>query len=575
MEDTVTIENDAAAIAGDDELFIEWLLSNITGNSGSTSPDYTLLYKPWITERLRGIEETNHELFRGRFEPTIRGIRTLFWPDVYRVISEDTKRAADVDARRFPFATEDAITPPLPSKARLDDYYLRTWLDDYAAHSAYWAPRAAPSYHKAVGLWVLSAIAARRVVVHMGSTPVYPTLFIALVSESTHWTKTTAAAIGIKILRQSGCGHLLAPDRTTPQFLLKLMSGVIPQDYGMKTPEEKAFIRECYGFSAQRGWFYEEWGGMLHQMRRTDSPQAELNKLLIVLEGGQESFETGTIQRGLERVRSPYLALLGNATPHDLAQFMQEGNAWWHDGFWPRFACATPPANTKPSRAQRPRETYHIPPSILTQIHEWNIRLGKPEVSIELEREPNGKITGNWIGSCGPLPVETLTLNSEAYDAYEQYNDALLEIAHEGKVHTDLSPWYGRAHEKALRVSMLLASLHGEKEISLGYWSIGQEIVEEWRNNLHELILTASASTPLSKDAQIEGKIVSLCAKSGGMTARELQRHIKGVSSENIHRVIVGMLKTEAISQVKNGKKVIYSVLDDDHEVSTNDSEGG
>lgn len=472
--------------------------------------------------------------------------------------------SALLDSLRFPFVDTAPHVPALPGHVRLERPQWTTWLDKYAAHSAYWAPRAAPAYHTAVGLWILSTIAARRIVVQMGSTPVYPTLFLALVSESTHWTKTTAASIGIRLLRRSGCGHLLAPDRTTPQFLLKLMSGMVPQNYGTLDDEAQTLARETLGFAAQRGWFYEEWGGMLHQMRRVDSPHAELNKLLIVLEGGAETFETGTIQRGLERIDAPYLALLGNATPHDLAPFMGEGNAWWHDGFWPRFVCVTPPHGEKPSRAPRPREAYHLPGDLITPLYEWHRRLGAPQVTVDEERESNGKLTGRWVSTVSPLPCQILRLTSDVYDAYETYNDALLEMVHRGDVQPDLSPWYGRAHEKALRVAMLLASVHGETMITRNYWSEGQAMVEGWRKSLHEVLATISTAAPLSREAQLEARIEGLCAKTGGLTAREIQRHIKGSASDTIHKALSGMVKIGSLAQRQHGRLIFYTIKDDD-----------
>jgi len=392
--------------------------------------------------------------------------------------------------------------PPLPARAACKAPHLSTWLGAYVAHSTYWAPRAAPGFHIAVGLWVLSTIAARRIVLHMGSTDLFPTLFLALVSESTHWTKTTAAAIGVRLVRRAGCGHLLSPDRTTPQFLLKLMAGVVPQEYAKKDLDEQEEMRKAYGFSAQRGWFYEEWGGMLHQMRRIDSPQAELNKLLIVLEGGAPTFETGTIARGLERINNPYLALLGNATPHDLLPFMGEGDAWWHDGFWPRFVCVTPPAGVQPVRTPRPREAYTLPGDLVLPLSAWHARLGSPTVSIEEIKEESGKRTGEWKGSISNFPQHTMLLDTATYDAYETYNDALMDVTQAGDVPPDLSPWYSRAHEKALRVAMLLASIEGHDTITLPYWQEAQCLVEDWRTNLHELVGTLASDGPPTRQTR-------------------------------------------------------------------------
>src|SRR5262245_35361250 len=153
-----------------------------------------------------------------------------------------------IDSTRFPFMDLSPKMPSLPAEVACISPQLETWLSTYVAHSQEWAPRAAPGYHAAVGLWVLSTVAARRIVVHTGSHDVFPTLFLAMIGESTLWTKTTTAAIGLRIIRRAGCGHLLSPDRTTPQFLLKLMAGMVPQDYAKKTEEEQEAMRRAYGF---------------------------------------------------------------------------------------------------------------------------------------------------------------------------------------------------------------------------------------------------------------------------------------------------------------------------------------
>jgi hypothetical protein len=493
-----------------------------------------------------------------------QGIKVWHWHKAVEAVpcAEVEALIASVDA---PICLPRPQVPPLPDGVRCDPPTWTTWLHRYAAHSAQWAPRAAPGYHTAVGLWVLSTIAARRLVAHMGSTEVYPTLFFALIAESTHWTKTTAASIGVRLIRRSGCGHLLSPDRTTPQFLLKLMAGNVSQDYGNKREDEQAEIRKTLGFAAQRGWFYEEWGGMLHQMRRVDSPHAELNKLLIVLEGGAERFETGTIQRGLERIEAPYLALLGNATPHDVAPFMEEGDAWWHDGFWPRFICVTPPWGATPSRAPRPREAYHVPAEMIRELHDWHERLGSPSVEVCEVVEASGKRTGRWKEDKSPPPETTMTLAPDVYDAYERYNDALLELCAEGQVPPDLTPWYARAHEKALRVAMLLASVHDQTRIALPFWEEAQTRVEGWRTNLHELIAIVDdqgqGSPHGRRRAKLERRIERLLALNGPMTARALQRHMHAISSHELQAMLESMVKIGILSTRTSGKKILYLIF--------------
>jgi putative DNA primase/helicase len=461
------------------------------------------------------------------------------------------------------------IMPPLPKHVQCQASGVSSFLRDYIAHSKTWATRAAPGYHAAVAVWVLSAIAARRIVVHTGSKEVYPTLFIALVSGSTLWTKTTAAALGVRLIRRSGCGFLLSPDRATPQFLLKLMSGVVPDGYGQQPFDRQEEMKKAFGFAAQRGWFYEEWGGVLHQMRRADSPQAELNKLLIVLEEGNPQFSTGTIHRGLEQIDAPYLALLANATPQDLIPFMGEGDPWWQGGFWPRFICVTSPPDAEATLAPLPRTTYTEPSALVVKLHDWHTRLGMPDVEIEEGTRDNGRRTGRWQGTVSNFPRQVMEIDDEVYDAYEAYNLVLLEMFKSTNpdffLSEDLRPWYGRAHEKALRIAMLLASVDGETVITLPYWQEAQALLEMWRESLHTLVARIEASSDMSpqgrRKAKIERRIEGLLALNGSMTARAMQKHLKGVASEELSSVLRSMTDIGNLVADKHGKKILYRIF--------------
>src|SRR5262249_33416245 len=160
-------------------------------------------------------------------------------------------------------------------------------------------------------------------------------LFLALISRSTLYAKTTTATLGRHGLRQAGCGALLAADRATPQALRRSMSGFIADTFGDLDDSAQIDLADRVAFAEQRGWYYEEWGSMLHQMTRKDSPTAEFHDLLRWMDDGEDRFESDTVGRGFEPISNPYLALLCSATPHDLVQFMRPGSSYWHDGFWP------------------------------------------------------------------------------------------------------------------------------------------------------------------------------------------------------------------------------------------------
>jgi hypothetical protein len=460
--------------------------------------------------------------------------------------------------------TQAPLMPPLPACAQLDAADgdgAAPWLDAYITHSTTWSPRAARHYHAAVGLWMLSTIAAGRIAVEMGDL-IYPNLFLALVSRSTLFAKTTTAKIGRAGLRQAECGPLLAADRATPQALLRTMAGTIPATFGDLSPEEQTAFTERLAFAGQRGWYYEEWGSMLHQMTRKDSPTAEFHALLRWMDDGTEQFESETIARGAEHVTAPYLALLCSATPHDLAAFMRPGAPYWHDGFWPRFAFITPLQGETASHDPLPAGRAVLPERLLTPLKNWHYRLGIPRGRVT-EVLKKGKPTGRYTKTVETVPVRRLTLSPDTLHAYQAYNTALVTMITQGEVSQDLDACYGRFHMKALRIAMLLASISESSRIELPHWIYAQTITEQWRLMLHQLIEAADAAGPLTREEILEMKIERKLAERGALTARQLAQSIWGAGSRDIVATLQAMLRVDRVALVTQGKKDLYSLPTD------------
>jgi hypothetical protein len=477
--------------------------------------------------------------------------------DLYTAMQEAQRRLyASRPRLGFP-----PLMPPLPASAIPNQARAQgaaPWLDAYASHSARWSPRGARAYHMGVGVWLLSAVAAGRIAVELG-TRIYPNLFMAMVSDSTLYAKTTTATIGMKGLRQAHLGTLLAADRATPQALLRTMAAAVPDDFASKDDEAQLACAASMSFAGQRAWYYEEWGTMLPQMMRKDSPMAEFHGLLRLLDDGVEQYESNTIARGLERVNHPYLALLCSATPVDLAPFLSSGSGFWRDGFWPRFVFLTPLADEKPSTDRQPRGLATLSDHLLGALKDWHQRLRIPKATIkEVMRGKKG--TGRYRAEVEELPCQILTISNEAFEAYYTYNVALITMVEQGQVSTDFNACYGRFHMKALRVAMLLASLAGYDTITLAHWARAQQIVEQWRMMLHQTVVWASTATPLTREAQLEEAIERTLARLGPMGARGLQRHIHDCDSLRINVALQAMLTADRISMWQDGRKHLYAL---------------
>ena len=433
---------------------------------------------------------------------------------------------------------------PLPEEARVDPNLAgeaSPWLDSYITFSREWSPRAYDGFHEAVALWLLSTIAARRVVLHFGGKR-YTPLMIALASRTSLYAKTTTAEIGIDTLRTAGLDWLLAADDTTPQRFLYDMGMHVPHEYPGLLPPEQERTRNRLAFAGQQGWFYEEFGQKLHAMMREGGLMADFRGILRRFDSCPERYENRTLSRGTDIIMRPYLALLCNITPADLQPFAKSGSALWNDGFWARFAFVTPPIDSR-STAQFPVGERTIPHDLTAPLQEWHARLGMPQVIIQhAQHAPEG-----LRALCEPAQESACLLEDGIREAFYRYNDALLNLMSD-EANTDLDGNYARFAEKALRIAMLLASLESQDHLQMRHWARGQEIAERWRASLHRLLIQVNEPTP-SEGAQREEKILQIISKHGGGTAAEISRYIRGMSAYEVYKRLLildkaGILKT-------------------------------
>jgi hypothetical protein len=143
----------------------------------------------------------------------------------------------------------------LPDEAQLPEHLGATasrWLDEYVAFSRTWSPLGYEGFHEAVGLWILSTVAARRVMTPLGSKRYCP-LYIALVAKTGLYAKSTTASIGYDVLRAAQLDWLLASDDMTPQKFISDLVGRVPSNYAQLAPHEEKLVRQRLALPAQRG----------------------------------------------------------------------------------------------------------------------------------------------------------------------------------------------------------------------------------------------------------------------------------------------------------------------------------
>ena len=455
--------------------------------------------------------------------------------------------------------------PALPDAAYLDPALgngASPWLAAYAELSRAWSPRAFDDFHVACGLWLLSTVAARRVVIHLGGAR-YSNLYIALVARTSLWAKSTTAKIVTQTLGQCDMGYLLAPDDSTPQRFVSDLVLKVPEGYTSMDGGERAFATMRMAFPASRGWFYEEFGQKIDAMLAPGGFMAEFRGILRAFDDCPETYQYASIGRGMDAVSRPYVAMLGNMTPADLRRATAKHDALWQDGFWARWAFITPPNGVNSSRARFPEGERTIPDALCEPIKAWHKALGVPEVSVEETYDDQGKGSGALRAYATPLKRVEVTMAKEAKEAFYAYHDGLLDIV-ERSDNRDLDGNYARFAEKALRIALLVAALEHGNHISLAVWALAQGITERWRQSLHELY--TQANLPDASELQEkEEKALQIVSHMKEPTASDVGRYMH-LSSKETADILDGLVQAGVLARVAQTRRgtARYAVMDEE-----------
>lgn len=465
--------------------------------------------------------------------------------------------------------------PTLPAYATIDDQVgvdACPWLDEYVAYSCKWSTRAWSSFHTAVGLWVMSTIAARRVMVVGPAGQLDHTgLFLLLTAPTSTYAKTTTARIGLDAITDAGLSHLLLPDDLTPQALVRRMSATsvtLPTSVSPKTKDNAECVLQ---FAAQRGWIYEEFGSKLTAMMNDASNHSEYKRLFRALFDSLHTFETETLTRGNEKIHRPYIALLGNLTPADLVRYAGKNNNLWNDGFWPRFIFASPPKDTAADYTTAPTGIRATPRHITAPLRDWHASMRIPETVTTIETIEKNKtkktadvktpdVVEKYIITKDPdaHPETVIGWDVDAHAAMLRYDRAMVTMCQD--INEDLRGLYTRQPNKTVRIAGLFASMSRSDTITLSHYARAQSIMESFRAELHHVYDTTATTTVETGARKVEDRLLQIIAKSvGGMTRRDIRR-LSHLDLETIEKTLTRLQANGIITRTDEGKTTTWSL---------------
>lgn len=446
----------------------------------------------------------------------------------------------DQDAPTFRVSTG---MPPLPKVAQLTDAEIKLgkkagkFIDDYMAFAMKDAPMSPPLFHQTYALAILSTAVARRVFISVGTNAIYPNLYIMLSAPSTLYTKTTGYKSAMKLIETAGLSHLLMPDGVTPQSLITELSNR-PQDNfkDWSKDDQDEWQRERL-FAGQRAWWIDEAARLLSQFQQKHL--ADLLPIVLRLYECESRIKVSTQIRGRETVRNSYLTICGPTTPAALRPHLKTPD-YWTNGLFARFLLVAP--DTEPVRVFYP-DPFPVPDALAKHVNQLTFE------RLETPKESSTSPTP-------PPPAVAATIMPEVKSRWDNYHAAMFQIISRRNVPEKLHACYGRFHEKAIKIAMLLAvsdwvrmAKGNTLSIQVQHWARAQEITEGYRASLHRMI--EDASVPIeNEDDELVEKITARLQTSVRNSRRELATDLHmqtGTKRTNLDLIIDQLIRDEVV----------------------------
>lgn len=451
--------------------------------------------------------------------------------------------------------------PPLPAAAAAVLEHTgpcAAWLDDYLDFATQAAPMTPRSFHEAAGLFLISTAIARRLVLQVSTTSIYPNLFALFIAPSTLYSKTTGFKLVTDLIEQAGLTHLILPQRMTPEAFVSEMGMNVSNDMlnGWTEQMVDLWLQER-AFAAQRGWAIDEASGLFDSLKRDYN--AGLLPLLLELYDCPQTKDERTISRGRMIIRDVYLSFFGAATPSALSEHLTNPTHWTN-GLWARFAMVLPDEAPK---FQFFPDQMVVPRKVIDGLRRVYTLFPVPTADLAYDERGEKKTKVYFVQVSNSMLPSTVGMEEGVWDAWRSYTQALRYDLLMGKqVDGSLHASYGRMGTLAIKVAMLLAAVDSTRlpvVISRRHFARAVAICERWRQNLHTL-WTEGVTT---QEAQLSDKVMGLLAQVGpsGLSTRGIYRPL-GRASDEIRAILEELERAGMVEQFQalgeNRRKVEF-----------------
>lgn len=491
-------------------------------------------------------------------------------PEVSELVQPDSQKENAKKNSAPPLLPVVHIDPVTGEKRAINAYFhpdggkdARTFLDEWIKFSAYWAPRGHFLFHEGSALFLLSALAMRRIMLPY-QTGLHTGLMIAFAADSGKYSKSTVIRLVELAFKDIGMGWLPIPKKMTPQMMYSKAAGVVPKNYDQLPLTQKEEFDRQVKVAGQRPFIRDEFGGELAAMANISSNRQPLHQLLLNWDSYMDFDDDFAFSSGEKRVYRPYIPLLVAFTPENMKNITGKGNSdLFQTGLLARMAVLTPSGEDFSLAPMPEGLCEHIPDTLRKRLLQFHERLGMPDVVLTPITNKKGEATGEYFTEFLSFQEKYTRIKSDVFVAQQNYSDHLTVMINDRSLNIakDLHPWYRRAADKALRIAALLAWIEDDGVITLTHWIAAQTIVERWREGIHNFYEQIS-ELEITTEKRQEDRLETALNKCGGWCSMsELRQQMSTISTERIKRMLDVLLSTgtvlkREVEQPKRGPRL-------------------
>jgi hypothetical protein len=291
-------------------------------------------------------------------------------------------------------------------------------------------------------------------------------------------------------------------------------------------------------------------------MTQKNSVYKAFHELLRELDDCPDTYKSGTIGRGIDEVKYPYLALLGSLTYADIRSFTHANSKLWNDGTFARMIFAVPRPDESPRSTIHPKGDDTMPDSIVNSLRDYHDRLGIPQVQMEEYLEgtddESTRQRSRFRVESIDYPEKTIDISNEVLQGHKRYTDGLHQIVSQMDIE-DLNAAYVRFPEKAMRIAVMFAFLGHSETVEIKHYAKAQQLTEMWRVCLHQLYNLTNSSPDKDKILE-EGILKYLGKQKVACEVRKINGAVKEFTADKVRKTCQYLANEGLLIEVTQGK---------------------